>query len=695
VSDDFDSREDLGYGFRAEHVERNAGALHDQARFFATLRALAARGDHRVVPPLIDDPRWAEIAMRDPRLIERLLAQLSRTSLLPEGPVDLRSRPRDQPGPRPSRPRRAPPMEPAPPPEPSEEEEEEEERIRSWRIECGHHASDATRDLVERGTVLQIVPDVADDGRHVDLVKVHWRDDFLGALPGALTVRSPHPEVDDFEILQAGSADGHTVYDLEAVYRHDVDGAVPPFWRPAFWRSYTAKTTYRVSPGPAPIRVEVFHPHRWKFELKLPPWASFQDGHKWTPPEGQGVKGLANRENLKHDLATEDAFWKPSKLAVDTVETDTSPDPDFKPRGSEMKLDSVSLSRDDTAVDMDALLLIGKLLKLQESFRDLVSALKAFRDYAPQMGWYADVNLQLMQGGIAAEWYWKEHTDHRVFQFIDVNLSLVLFNLTFEVGLGVGAFSFELQIYASIGGELAVEGGFQRDTPDGRGGLAFPTIQGKVVGALGARVEGGAFFKFGAKGETALEAEVNMAINENRRPFSADLRVRWTGIECTATGSIGLWGIGGTRTWTSTLVQPSAWIGSELPSPQPYEPPHLSRARIFTMVKGAIDTFWQIRVIRTVEGWNNDVHWTTDEIAEAITDRIDDDPVFNRTVDSVEGLCLAMRGDLDALGSRWGRNYVEEAQFLEYLDGSLEGRSFETHLDRGRSPERMLIQANR
>ncbi|MFK7989949.1 MAG: hypothetical protein AB8I08_28270 [Sandaracinaceae bacterium] len=655
-------------------------ALHDGELVLMQLRGLCrSEADFDALKRVLrDDPRAAETLFSDPRVVREVARGLARGEILARHSIIGRSF-RGEVG------------------EGSADEEEppeeiEEVKTRDWRIECGHHGS-GSRSFIERGTVIQVVPDVASDGDHKDIVKLHWRDDYIGSLPPTLTTRSTG--IADFEIAQSGSDGGYTVYDLEAKYRHDVDGVIPPFWLPSFWRAYNMKTQYSISPGPANVRVDVFHPHKWKFELKLPPWATFKDGHKWNPPDGAGVKALAKPKTLKKEFETEDTLWTPSKLSVDTTRTNTAPDGDFKPSESEMKLDSVKLSRDGKAVDLDALRMIGKLLKFQESWRDLLNALKKFREYAPEMGWYADVSLQLMQGGVAAEWYWKEHTDHRVFRFLDVNIQLTLFNLMFEVGLGVGAFSFKLQIFAQIGGEMGVSGGFQRDNPDAGAAMVFPKVTGKVVGALGARLEGGAFFKFEAKGETAVEAEVNMAINKNNSPFSADFRLRWTGITCTATGSVGIWGIGGTRTWTETLVQPSQWIGSELPSPTPYEPPHLSKARIKAKIKSTLTSGWNIRVIREVSGFFNDVDWTVDQIAELIASKIDADPYFNRTNDSVEGLAMAMRGDLDALGSRVGRDYIEEKQFLRYVNGSVGGKSLRSHIDRARSPERMVIAANR
>ncbi len=558
--------------------------------------------------------------------------------------------------------------------------QENEVKIRDWRIECGHHASSAARAIIERGTRIQVVPSVSGNGPHKDTVLLNWRDDYIGSLPGSLPVRSPgQPES---EARKTGSDGPYSTYTLDAVYRGESD-IRRAFWLPAYWQDYREKTTYTIGPGPQPIEVQVFHPHKYKFELKLPPWATFKDGHKWDAPEGANVKALAKPANLKYSLETEDSHWKPSSLSISTTtdgsKTETS-----------RKLDSVKLTRDGRGLNLDALHFIGKLLKFQESFRSLLQTLKKFKDYAPQMGWYIDVEVQLMQGALAAEWYYKEHTDHRVFEYLDVNVSMKIFEIKFEGGFGVSAFSFKLQVFASITGELGVEGGLKRDDPDAGLGVTFPKITGKITGALGARLEGGAFFKFEAKGETAIEAEVTVGFNQRNSPMIFDAKARWTGVEFTATGSVGLWGIGGTRTVKCVAVQPSSWVGLELPAEQPNEPPSISKARIEQILVNHITDGWNVRVIKPSGSmFTADTHWTPQQIAAAIADEIAKDPAFDRTEKTVEGMAHAVRGDLDALGSRWGRDWVEESAFRSYLSGPLQPR-----IRAARSPERILIAAN-
>lgn len=628
---------------------------------------------------LEDDPFTTSRALTDGELCELLSTRLAMGSLRlvrPAGGIVIT--PSGGTGPATAPQPAEPPPEPAPP-------AREEPKTRDWRLECAHHASEASRAVFHRGTTIQVVPS---KGQIKDKVKLWWKDEYLGSLPSSLPVRSPGRPEAQATMESGGGTTGTFAFDAE--YRGDID--IRNFLLPAFWRSFNEKTPYTIGPGPSSVNVEVFNPRQFKFELSLPPMAGFKSGVKYEAESTNPTK-LAKPTELTKKFETEDTYWSPkSSLKVQSYKTATHPDADFKPSGSELKLDAIKLWRDGTAIDLDVLKLVGKILEFRKSLEEIVKAIKKFKDYAPSVGWYIDFGLNLFQGGLAVEWYWKEHTDHRVFQYIDVNVSLKIFTITFEFGLGVGAFSFKLQIFAQITGEMSLEAGMKRDSPDGAPGFTFPALKGKLAGALGARVEAGAFFKFEAKGETAVEAELVFGINRRSSPVTFDLRARWTGIECTATGSVGIWGIGGTRTWKSTLVPPSAWAGIEWPKEEEFKPPYLSRDRIANVVEGVITSGWNVRVIQpsgNVLGIG-DVHWTPERIAGEIANRIDADSKVDRDPDTIDGLAHSVRGDLDRLGSRFGRDYVEESAFLQYLDGQ-----FKQRLRAAYSATSMLIAANK
>ena len=87
--------------------------------------------------------------------------------------------------------------------------------------------------------------------------------------------------------------------------------------------------------------------------------------------------------------------------------------------------------------------------------------------------------------------YWKEHTDHRIYRYVDVNLKVVLFSITFEFGVGVSAFSFKVQVFAQLSGELSMEISGKRTSPDGDVGVNLGPFKATIKGAIGARAEAG------------------------------------------------------------------------------------------------------------------------------------------------------------------------------------------------------------
>lgn len=557
---------------------------------------------------------------------------------------------------------------------------EQEVKIKDWKLECAHHTSKG-RDLIERGTRIAVVPD---KGTTKDTVKVHWRDDWQASMPPSLAVRIPG-RAEGKANKGSGGPGGYTTYGLEAEYLGDVD--IINILNPGFWRAYAEKTTHTIQPGPTSIGVDVYNPRQFKFEFKLPPMAGFKDGSKYEASGAKEVKALAKGGKLVEKHTTEDAYWSPSSLTLDSHKTDSHPGPDFEPNKSEMAFgESIKLERDGAAVDLDVLKVVGSILEFADAMREIV---KMVKDYAPKVGWYIDWNLQLMQGALAVEWYWKEHTDARVFQYIDFNIALTIFSLTFEIGIGVSACSFKLQIYAQLSGEVGIEAGAKRDSPDGAPGFKLPTLKGKIKGTLGARAEAGYLFKFEAKGETAIETECGIGINQRGSMVSIDARARWTGIECTASFSTGLLGISYSKVKKLTLVGESPWWGLSWPEEKEYVPPTLSRDRIQSVVTGVLEDGWNVRV------FDGDDQLEMSTVAGMIADRVERDSAFDKTQKMVDALANGIRQDLDVLGVRdWGRDYVTLADLRSYLGGSVRGLGLPARLEAGASPTRKLMAAN-
>ncbi|WP_437806599.1 hypothetical protein [Sorangium sp. So ce1078] len=580
------------------------------------------------------------------------------------------------------------------PPEPKPKETEA--KVRDWKIECKHHAA-GSRPFFERGMLIQVVPD---KGKTKDTVTVHWRDDYLGSMPPSLALTTPgHPEA---KASQSGASAGYTAYKGEVAYHGELNELRFPF--PPFWRALNEKTSYTFGAGPRPVSVEVYNPRQFKLELKFPPLESFKAGYKYSAysrtfkGDSLSTLSIAKKKTVTKELEISEEGWKPSTLKIaksssshttTTTGGKTTQKHDPESETSTKLADSIVLSRDGGALSIDAAKIVGSLL---EFIKEVLRLMKTIQSYAPQVGWYFELDIQVMQGGLAAEWYWQEWQDHRVFRYVDVKAALDIFSITFEIGVGVSAFTCKLQVFGQVSGSLGVEMSFTRYKPDGGIGISRQ-IKGRIAGALGARVEAAYFLKFDAKMETALEVDLTVGINQPNRSqiISIDGGFVWTGIACTATGSIGMWGICGTKTWKGTLVPKSDRLHVEWPSPKEYKPPFMSRDAIKAVLVKVLSRSWDVRVF-TPSGsvLVADKAWTVDDVAGALAARIERDHAFHRTPEMVDALANAVRQDLDALGDRWGRDWIEADRFNAYINGSIDGRSLQKHLNDGASPLRKL-----
>jgi len=564
-----------------------------------------------------------------------------------------------------------------------------EEKIQDWKIECAHHAA-GKRPVFERRNSIQIVPD---KGQTKDMVKVHWRNDHLGSMPPELEARCTGH--DDVTLPQDGALGAYTTYAHEFEYKGDIDNFLFPL--PSFWDAFAEKTNYRISPGPGSITVEVFNPRQWGLEITFPPLKGLKAGFKYSVQrelQGDSVRELklAEHTSVKETATVETTGWKKSSLGIPAAEIVSSEDSWTNGQRNAKKADEsksrvasgIKLTRDGNAMEIDAIKMVASLLEFVQAVLGLVDTVKS---WAPQVGWYVDLDIQLLQGGIAGKMHWQEHTDHRVFRYVDVNMKVTLFSITFELGVGVSAFSFKVQAFAQISGDLSVEVSGNRYTPEGDWGANIGPIKGTIKGAIGARAEAGYVFKAEAKAETALELDLVLGINQGARGqlVNIDGGLVWTGITVTATGSVGAFGVGGTKTWSGVLVPPSKRMRFEWPKPVEYKPPYMSRDAIQRHLKTVLTKSWDVRVFTEID-WGMDERWSTDRVADRLADRIERDTAFHRTPAMVEALGIAIRKDLDALGRGWGRDWIAADKFEQYVDGSVSGRSLQSHLNAGRSP---------
>lgn len=571
-----------------------------------------------------------------------------------------------------------------------------EEVTRDHKIECKHHAA-GSRAFIDRGSRIQVVPD---KGETSDRITIHWRDDSMGAMPASIPLTTAGRPAT--EAKRSGAGGGYTAYKGEVEFLGDLEAKSFPF--PPFWEALNRTTLYTFGPGPQAIDVEVFNPRQFKLEMKFPPLDTLKAGYKYSVEthsiDGDVRQGLSlvKKQTVKEHYEVKEEGWRPSKLKIDksslertrtTTDGSTSLESERTSKHGAALADSIVLSRDGGTLEIDAVKMVGGIIEFVRTVLDLV---KKVGDYAPQVGWYVDLDVQVMQGGLAVEWYWKEWEDERVFRYLDVNASLDIFSVTFELGIGVSGFTFKVQVFGQVSGSFGFELSGTRYKPTGAPGFKFGGKR-TWTGALGARVEAGYIFKFDAKMETGLEVDITIGVNQPNRShlLHLDGGLVWTGIQCSANGSVGAFGIAGTKKWKGTLMEKSERLHFEWPTERTYEPPFMSRDAIKKVMVDVLSKGWDVRVF-TPSGFDlvPDHQWTLDEVAGQLADRIERDDAFHRTPAMVDALANAIRRDLDALGARRGRDWIESDRFQRYLAGGVDGRSIARHLKDGASPLRKL-----
>ncbi|MCA9604079.1 MAG: hypothetical protein KC619_00670 [Myxococcales bacterium] len=643
---------------------------------------------------------------------------------------------------------------------PSEPPPEPQEHVRDWYFYCHHHVApygdrgQKNRNAFGRVstdedgrpiTVIDVVPDFVGNvppGGHSDpgKDKVHffWKDDELGS--------PPRPELHlntaskpEQTITPTGGEAGYTEYAFDVAYLGGQDAIL--FFTPGFWREFMATTQYRLSGGPQPIRVDVYHPRKYKFELKMPPLRGYKRGVKLGEGNADPRK-LAHPENLVRKMEEERSGWGPSKLPLvgdvpksGVRESDNgllgNPTGSFKAKDdSESKAEygktghavkgaadklPIKFSRDDVALDPGGLL--GSIAAILRLYRLIFGIIDTIKDYAPQAGFYVDFSLELMTGALAVEWMWKEFEDHRAYAAVDVNAKLTLFKVTLELGVGVSAAGGKLQVFAQVEGSTELSLSYCRTSPDGDAQIPF-AFKAAITGAIGARAEAGSFVKLEGKGETGFELEFKATVGIGNRepPFKVEITPTWTGISFTGTFSAAAFGISYEKTGKYELVTPKSLPLVAIPSDKPYEPPHMSKhdiARVFreTFYKGTNVLFYREGEHRDAQNhcsnpacpghgspthycnrWDSgdwgrwmDLEPVCDQLAEAVMA----DKGFTQTPRDIEALANSVRVDFRetskmARSQMVGRNYVDYWDAQAYIAGrTVRGCSLKAHLARG------------
>ena len=546
-----------------------------------------------------------------------------------------------------------------------------DDKLRDQLVTCGHHTSKGLRPLFEHLGRIQVVPSKEE---LEDTVEIHWRDDYLGSMPAEIHARSGGVE---HVVEKTGTSGAYSVYTLEA--RWDGDPAKYYFFLQSFWTEYNRKTIYSIHGALRNVEVQVFNPRQYKLEISFPPLRKFKTGrHYQRGHQRDPVTGKASlQEHYHKGKETEKARWSPSKLTLSTSTSENGHAATTKTESK--KMEPIVFSVDGVKREVDAFTVVGNLIYVIDSIMQIIEKIKKA---VPKVGWFFEFELALFQGSAAIEWYWKEYQDHRVFQYVDINVAMTIFKIKLEAGFGIEGLSFKAQVFVEVEGALKVGINGCRDNPSAEYSIGIP-LKFEILGAIGARVEAGNTLKASVKGETGFELKLDMGLNRDQRPgWTTEGAIEWLGVKVVMTASASFFGLGGSYTHETELCGPSELSEFRFPDRHAYKPPTVSRNRIKAIFLETIHDGWDLRV----EGMS------AEAVATTLADKVDANHGWHRTTSLTEGLALSIRADLEGMyedGGYFGFDRVPVEKFVAYVKGA----KLQKHLTALQHPAADLIGA--
>jgi hypothetical protein len=544
-------------------------------------------------------------------------------------------------------------------------------KVQDWRIECAHHAEKGERAVIHRGTYIAVVPSRR---KTVDVVKFLVRDDVNG-VPQSLNT-------DTVNVPRVGTSGQYAVYALQARYTGNT--GVRSFPLSSFWEALTGVTTYRVKGAPSTIQVDVFHPSQYKVEITAPPFRRYKTGSKLSKRDRAEVEDakIVRCDTPVRWKIKENSGWSRSKLQLKKTKAATRAGDAEPTATSEETLraedEAVTFSIDGAEAKIDAVEVLKGIYKIHDEVKSVIDTIE---DAVPNVGWYADFDLQFLHGALAVEWYWKEHTDHSVYQYVDLNADMQIISAELELGIGLKALLFRAQAFVKFSGSVSLLADARRNGPDGLG--LSVGIGGKISGAVGVRFEAGNWIKPQLKGESALDlkGKLNLCTGQSQ-PWSFDYEIGWTGIKVTAeveadhTEDIA--GYAKAPLWEWELAAPKEDLAQgQWPAPAPTNPAWVSRDRIQQVLLDVITEGFDLQVVKRLPDVQllgvparQEVTLNPQQIASAFADKIDEHETFDRSEKAVQGLAHAIRQDLERMGYRGILHpCVEESKYQAYLQG--------------------------
>jgi hypothetical protein len=493
------------------------------------------------------------------------------------------------------------------------------------------------------------------------------------------------------EVKPAANENGYAQYDFDAPFR---GVELSNIFDGSFWKSLVEPTTHVVQGFAKPITIASYRPDKWKFSLELPPMRGCKMGNKLETQTvvavAPGAVGVAQRKTAT--LTREVTGWKKSTTTTTTqsqttavvvtpthvggAQQTTAPKTSSETEASKMP---IKLSRNGVLLSVDKSTLF-KVLGIVKVANDALAIIDAVQDKVPKVGWYAEVEVQLLQGTFSFEWQMKEYTDHRTYLWMKTGIDVVLFAAAIEIGVGVSGCSFKAQIFAKVECNLTLSLSVERINPGAAVSVQVP-LKSTWQLTVGARFEAGNYVKAQGVFESALEFEGNFELHMEKGASIAG-SMKWTGLKGKVVASVGKGGSMGQYTSEQTFADERD-LGSFKWPDKPYTPPFASRSSIKAILLDKITEGFNVRVFTpSGSAFIPDTQWSNEDIAEKLTAKIDSRKDIRRDGKSIEGLAHDIRQRLDVLAARdWSRDWIDDKTFEAFVKNDLEKMMTASYVD--------------
>lgn len=465
-------------------------------------------------------------------------------------------------------------------------------------------------------------------------------------------------------------------------------------WNPfekIFWTNYIKPSEYTVDGLPSPLTIKSYNPHQWTIRVAFPAFEKVKMGAKLTGNSGLARDASANSINAQEQSESElvASGWNPhtnsrQQFSLSTKEEEivnlqersflyqANQEVGIEEKRGKRSFESITVKRDGMTVNIKAADQINALIALANNLYEII---KLIKDRAPKIGWYVDFDIAIFQGNFEIGFGWREHNDHRVYQWMSLGIDCALIKTAFELGIGISGYACKVQICGQVKGAFTIKAMAERTSPD-TDTMARLSFKDSISGALVARFQAGYFFTFEASVGTELKMDGEISI-ENGRNLEITQVLEWTGITVDMSGSVASkGGNGGAKSKKSqTIVPGKKWPQYKWPEYQGpvYKPDKMSRLEILSHLEKKISEGWSIKVFEELEGLGNDIEWSDREIAGEITDHLDKRKYLRRDQNSIEALAHEIRQHLENISTRnpFTRfsmdKWIEKERFIDFV----------------------------